>query len=89
METTFRNGKTKDHLYKYYIFKSQSWFRIFCNSLFLQKSTANTGFLFGDIMIKGYSGPDWCGSVGCMSASKAKGCRFDSMSRHMPGCRPG
>ena len=29
--------------------------------------------------------PDWCASVGWMLSHKAKGCRLDSRSAHVPG----
>ena len=33
----------------------------------------------------GWMGFDLCGSVGCASSCKAKGCWFDSWSGHIPG----
>lgn len=54
METTFRNGTLKIIHTR---LRAKAGFVIFffCYNSFLRKSTANIGFLFGDIIIKGYS----------------------------------
>ena len=38
---------------------------------------------------KYYLSPDWCRSVGWVSSCRAKGCRLDSQSGHMPGLLAG
>lgn len=51
----FQKWETKDHSYKYEFLKSQGWFCHSYYNLFPQRSKTNIGFLFGDVMVKGYS----------------------------------
>lgn len=55
METTFRNGTLKIIHTRLRVKAGFVIFFFFCYSPFFHKSTANIGFLFGDIVIKGYS----------------------------------